>query len=324
MSDEYLWNRSGSAGADELELERLLVCVRRKLEARQPRAAAIVDAAATGPRPAARRGPPIAVWAVAATVAVTAAAILAVVLSADPAARNVPIDASATAPPGSTIVAASPQTDAMDRPSAWAGATEPDGAPSPDADPALRPTLPAGEARTDVGPQDVASETRRQDGGDGPAQARENARPAEPDRSVETDDATPSSPPALDLILRPGTGWDPCIRPADPEDLRVQPTGEVERISLRAGESASTSSGLHITFLGTTHDDYEDGSFDVLARFVFRLGGMRTEWMPSLRPTSYDMLSFRTLLGHCLRVVQAPSDVDGIALEVFPVPRHVD
>ncbi len=43
-----------------------------------------------------------------------------------------------------------------------------------DADPALRPTLPAGEARTDVGPQDVASETRRQDGGDGPAQAREN------------------------------------------------------------------------------------------------------------------------------------------------------
>ncbi len=79
------------------------------------------------------------------------------------------------------------------------------------------------------------------------------------------------------------------------------PASPPERLVIAAGRTVSTRSGLEITFRGTSHDDFDDGRFDVTAALHFRRGPDETDRLPSTlaaHPTD-------EVLGHCWHLVTA-------------------
>ncbi len=79
------------------------------------------------------------------------------------------------------------------------------------------------------------------------------------------------------------------------------PASRPERLVIAAGRTVSTRSGLEITFRGTSHDDFDDGRFDVTAALHFRRGADETDRLPSTlaaHPTD-------EVLDHCWHLVTA-------------------
>ena len=91
-------------------------------------------------------------------------------------------------------------------------------------------------------------------------------------------------------------------REREREPASCEQPSEIERVELEASDSKELASGLELRFVGSSWDHYEDGSFDQLAEFRFRLGEQNTsEIISALAPN--DPPSFRPVLGHCWRLV---------------------
>jgi len=85
---------------------------------------------------------------------------------------------------------------------------------------------------------------------------------------------------------------------------------------VREGEAVRTTTGLEIHFKGTSRDEFEDGTFDVLAHLSFRLGAASKSWLPSLLARS----GFVPILGHCVRLPGAKATRGPLLLEVYGAP----
>jgi hypothetical protein len=84
--------------------------------------------------------------------------------------------------------------------------------------------------------------------------------------------------------------------------------GAPERLSLAAGESAVTASGLTVAFDGSTADHYEDGSFDTLLHLRFVRDDEVDQWLPSMFAT--PVTPVRPILGHCVTLEEgAPARI---------------
>lgn len=118
--------------------------------------------------------------------------------------------------------------------------------------------------------------------------------------SAEAPAAAPSGSPAP--AAQPTTG--PCAAAA----------GRAERLELKAGEARTTKSGLTVTFHGTSHDSYADGTTDLLVSLSFSRGGQKATRLPS---GLARQLSFEPLLGHCWRL--ADGGGDRVIIEIAPL-----
>lgn len=100
----------------------------------------------------------------------------------------------------------------------------------------------------------------------------------------------------------------PVVEPASasapaPASTSCERPVEPERVELPASGTTQLASGLELQFAGSSWDHYEDGSFDQLAEFHFRLGEQDTsEIVSALAPT--DPPQFRPVLGLCWRLVE--------------------
>ncbi len=96
---------------------------------------------------------------------------------------------------------------------------------------------------------------------------------------------------------------DACPLPADAPTLDIP-----------VGGRRTSPSGLSVQYQGTSHDQYDDGRFEVLAHLVFRRGNDEAQRMPSALspPTSSQ------ILGHCVRLLAA-RDTSAL-VQLAPMP----
>jgi hypothetical protein len=84
-------------------------------------------------------------------------------------------------------------------------------------------------------------------------------------------------------------------------------------LKLASGGSHTVESGLTVRYLGTRHDHYDDGRFEVVATLEFRRGAEheRREWS-ALAPSTPSQL-----FGHCVRLLS--TGADGAVLRLAPL-----
>jgi hypothetical protein len=74
-----------------------------------------------------------------------------------------------------------------------------------------------------------------------------------------------------------------------------------EALELVAGATATTTSGLEVTFDGSSLDHYDDGSFALLLELTFRSKGEKVHRILS----GYAMPREEVILGHCVVLVES-------------------
>lgn len=121
---------------------------------------------------------------------------------------------------------------------------------------------------------------------------------------------TPPPVPVVDRGAPQGEG----TRPAEPvqDDARCGRHGPVHRVVLSPGQTAETPDGLLVTYEGSMHDQYEDGTTDELLVFRFqslvapdqRPSESALQWLPSaFAPPVFVYMS----TGDCVRIVDVPA-----------------
>jgi hypothetical protein len=108
---------------------------------------------------------------------------------------------------------------------------------------------------------------------------------------------------------------------AEPE--RCRDHGPVERVEVARGRITSLRDGLLVTYEGTMHDHYDDGTSDMILQLVFRgtsVSGValpsELTWMPSAvkDPAMHELPS-----GDCVRIAEIAAET--VVLEVA-APRE--
>ena len=78
---------------------------------------------------------------------------------------------------------------------------------------------------------------------------------------------------------------------------------KLERLELAPGQTKETTSGLAVTFRGSSHDSYGDGRFEVWLQLDFRRGDEQV----ARRPSALAPGRLEPLLGHCWKLVESPA-----------------
>jgi hypothetical protein len=135
--------------------------------------------------------------------------------------------------------------------------------------------------------------------GCGPAPPNAEPPNAEPPRNTKNT-KDPASPAA------PG---------GSPKDAACRDARDAERLTVTAGQAATTRSGVTILFSGATHDSYDDGRTDLLLMLeISGTGGPTSPWMLSAfaTPAYYAFGHF------CVRITD--SSERQVVVDVAPLP----
>lgn len=110
---------------------------------------------------------------------------------------------------------------------------------------------------------------------------------------------------ALPALPAPMTQAEPADR------CPLSPTAPT--LDVPSGGAVTSSSGLIVRYHGTSHDQFEDGHFQVLAHLQFRRDGKDVErWPSALGPQHSD-----EILGHCVRLLRASDR--GAVVQLVPI-----
>jgi hypothetical protein len=120
-----------------------------------------------------------------------------------------------------------------------------------------------------------------------------------PDPSTRTPSLASQSPPAA----FDSDHQSPCSLASNAEILEVP-----------VGTSAVSKTGLEVTFVATSRDEYHDGRFEVFASFGFRRGAAHDRRMPSV----LALFEADEVLGHCWRLVEVNERLARIAVSPQP------
>lgn len=108
--------------------------------------------------------------------------------------------------------------------------------------------------------------------------------------------------------------------PTDPE--RCRDHGSVRRVEVAEGQTTALRDGLLVTYEGTMHDHYDDGTSDMILQLVFQGASESGEpfpsaltWMPSAVANA-GMHELPT--GDCVRVAAILAET--VVLEVAELP----
>lgn len=83
-----------------------------------------------------------------------------------------------------------------------------------------------------------------------------------------------------------------------------------ERVEIAAGETRRTPTGLTIVYRGSSHDNYDDGSTDVLLDIELGVDGQTEQTEQNIRrmPSAFARPQFQFNFGHCWQIVEASGE----------------
>ena len=112
--------------------------------------------------------------------------------------------------------------------------------------------------------------------------------------------------------------------PSTPEPKDACPLpADAPTLDIPVGGRRTSPSGFSVQYQGISHDQYDDGRFELLAHLVFRRGNDEVQRLPSALspPTSSE------ILGHCVRLLSARDQSAVVQLAPMPSPpppiRHL-
>ncbi len=131
-----------------------------------------------------------------------------------------------------------------------------------------------------------------------------------------------ASPPAQTVPTPPpdaATALEDAALPTLPSpDDRCPLPVETPTIELGPRQSLRIESGLTVRYLGSVHDHYDDGRFEVLAHLQFSRGGEPQD----RRPNALAPPVASEVLGHCFRLLGIRNQAAVLQLAPLPSPSR--
>lgn len=144
----------------------------------------------------------------------------------------------------------------------------------------------------------------------GGCSASTSSEPSAPRARTEARRA-PAAEPAPEPTS-PTPSRNPQPSPAPACELGATP----EIVHVDVGRTVTSRSGVAVTFVGISHDDYDDGRFEVLATLRFTRGTVHETRMVSVLAPE----SAQDVVGHCWRLVRANDQSAEVALSALAAP----
>lgn len=126
--------------------------------------------------------------------------------------------------------------------------------------------------------------------GGGGGEAPASPVPDRPDEPAAVDSPVASTPPE-----------------ASKDEAECLGAGDGERLEVMAGKSATSRSGLRVTFEGATHDNYGDGHTDLLLQ-LYLFDENEGKNIPGWMPSAFAKPAYKVFGGYCVKVMEGSTD----------------